>query len=122
MCRSPTIFAFAAVLGIALAGISACASDTALAGRSGGLSVYGAKVIAAASGIERVVGPVAGLACGDRYYPAKGQAEALRQLQAGARARGGDGVTSVQFAQVSNARSPCWHGVEATGLAVVYSR
>jgi uncharacterized protein YbjQ (UPF0145 family) len=62
------------------------------------------------------------LVCNVRYDPAKGQADALKQLQARALEHGGDGVIGVQFSQVTNARSPCWHGVEATGLAVIYVR
>jgi uncharacterized protein YbjQ (UPF0145 family) len=64
---------------------------------------------------------VSGSACDARYDLQRGEAEALKLLQARALAHGGDGVASVRFTQVTNTRSPCWHGVEATGLAVAYA-
>jgi uncharacterized protein YbjQ (UPF0145 family) len=84
--------------------------------------VYGASQGANTAAIKRVLGPVSVFACHGRDDLTKNQAEALKQLQARAVQRGGDGVTGVQFTQVSNTRSPCWHGVEATGVAVVYTR
>ncbi len=97
--------------------IASCPWERSAAGLT-----YGAKQVADAAGIKRVVGPVSGVACNDRYDLAKGQAEALKQLQARAVEQGGDGVTGVQFTQITNTRSPCWRGVEATGLAVSYAR
>jgi hypothetical protein len=122
MSRLPIAFALAALLGFGSAGALACATETAVTAPSATLPDHGADQAANTPGIERVVGPVRGSACSHRYDTAKAQAEALKQLQARAVARGGNGVTAVQFMQVTNTRSPCWHGVEATGLAVIYAR
>jgi hypothetical protein len=111
MSRFRTLVAFAALSGLASAGTSACASDAVPLTRS-----------ANTPGITRVVGPVRGTVCDNPYDAVKGQAKALEQLQALAVEHGGNGVTGVRFAQVTNRRSPCWHGVEATGLAVIYAR
>jgi uncharacterized protein YbjQ (UPF0145 family) len=122
MTRSPTTFAFATLLSVALAGMSACAPDAVAVRPSGSLQTYGAIQGAQTAAIKRVVGPVSVFACRASYDVAKNQAAALKQLQARALQHGGDGVTGVQFTQITNTRSPCWHGVEATGLAVVYTR
>jgi uncharacterized protein YbjQ (UPF0145 family) len=122
MTRSPPTFAFATLLGLALAGLSACAPGAVLLRPSGSLQVDGARQGANTAGIKQVVGSVSVFACHDRYDLTKSQAEALKQLKARALQHGGDDVTGVQFTQVTNTRSPCWHGVKATGLAVVYTR
>jgi uncharacterized protein YbjQ (UPF0145 family) len=122
MTHSPTPFAFAAFVGIVLAGLSACAPAAAMVQPSENLQTYGASQVANTSAIKRIVGPVRVFACQARYDVMQNQAAALKQLQARALQHGGDGVTEVQFTQVINTRSPCWHGVEATGLAVIYAR
>jgi hypothetical protein len=89
---------------------------------SGRLQTSGTSQVANASAIKRVVGPVSVFACHGIYDVTQNQEAALKQLQARALQHGGDGVTEVQFTQVTNSRSPCWHGVKATGLAVIYAR
>ena len=122
MSRLPTPVVFAALLGVASAEMSARVTDAAVLGRAENPSGAAAQPSAEPPRIKRLVGVVSSSACDARYDPTKAQAEALRRLQARARARGGDGVSGVQFTQVTNTRSPCWHGVEATGLAVIYER
>ncbi len=122
MSHLTTTVAIATLLGLASAGLGACAPDADMLRRAASLPTYDADHGAGAPAILRVVGPVSGLVCNNRYDPAKGQAEALKQLQVRALQHGGDAVTDVKFTQVSNVRSPCWHGVEATGLAVISAR
>jgi len=116
------MIALAAFLGLALTGASACAAAPDGSARAERFMASRAQQITAAPRIDRVVGRVSGLVCDDRYDPAKGQVDVLKQLQAKALQRGGDGVIGLQFIQVTNTRSPCWHGVAATGLAVIYAR
>ncbi len=122
MSRSRRAFALAAFLGMISAGMSAHAADTSASGNSVALFSPDSKQVADAPSIKRVIGRVSGSACNEPYDSAKAQADALKKLQARALQQGGDGVTEVQFTQVTNTRSPCWHGVEATGVAVIYQR
>ncbi len=122
MGHLPSTAVFAALVGLASAGLSACASDTRSWGPSASLPASLSKPASDTPGLKRVVGPFSGLVCNDRYDPKRAQTEALKRLQARALAEGATDVFGVRFSQITNTRSPCWHGTEATGFATTLLR
>ena len=65
-----------------------------------------------------VVGSVRTLACHPRLDPPRMRAEALQALRMQALSRGADALLDVRMALVTNRRSPCWNGVEASARVV----
>jgi uncharacterized protein YbjQ (UPF0145 family) len=72
--------------------------------------------------IGKVIGHLWTASCHYRYDPEKGRATALEQLQMKALSRGANELVNVRTELVINNRSPCWHGFEATGTAVVFDQ
>ena len=72
--------------------------------------------------IVSVVQHVRAVSCNHRFDLKIGEANSLDQLKMQALAVGGNGVINVKSELIVNTKSPCWHGFEATGVAVVFDR
>jgi hypothetical protein len=110
--------AAASLAGCATLPISHLAGDPGFVSRAGQLPVFGPSAATPPPKVRAQIGRVYSLSCHFRYAPLEGQAEAVEKLRIRALARGADGIVGLRMSLITNTRSPCWHGFEASGLAV----
>jgi hypothetical protein len=70
--------------------------------------------------VVRELGFVRATSCQYPNDPQKGRIDAFEQLLLRAAQRGGNGIVGVHSERIINTRSPCWHGFEDTGIAVIF--
>ena len=71
--------------------------------------------------IRTTLGKVWADSCRYRYNrPSVGQQASLAQLRARTAMKGANGIAHLRFMLITNNKSPCWHGFEASGVAVVF--
>lgn len=97
-------------------------SDPVFTSRAATLSAFAASMAPQQPRIISVVQHVRAVSCGYRFDLKTGEATSLAQLKMQALAAGGNGVINVKSELIVNNKSPCWHGFEATGIAVVFDR
>lgn len=115
---------------LALGGMGGCdpvlpaalTSDPVFTSRAASLSLFAASMAPQQPRIVSVVQRVRAVSCGYRFDLKAGEASALAQLKMQALAAGGNGVINVKCDLIVNNKSPCWHGFEATGTAVVFDQ
>ena len=101
---------------------AALTTDPAFIDRAATLSVFAASMAPRQPRIVSVVQHVRAVSCHYRFDLKAGEATSLAQLKMQALAAGGNGVIDVKSELIVNNKSPCWHGFEATGVAVVFDR
>jgi hypothetical protein len=101
---------------------STLASDPTFTERAAAIPWFTASTASQQPTIVSVVRRVRAVSCNHRFDLKIGEADALNQLKGWALAVGGNGLVGVKSDLIINTKSPCWHGYEATGVAVVFDR
>jgi len=96
-------------------------TDQSLLDRSSSFPAYTEDAASAMPRVRATLGPVRFEMCKYRDSPPSvGEQAALAQLRARAAMMSANGVAHLRFASITDRRSPCWRGVDASGLAVVF--
>ena len=97
-------------------------TDPGVLQRSASIPAYAVAASSAAPPVTAVVGPLWAAECKYRYNDDTiGQLAALAQLRARAALKGANGIVQLKYMKITNPRSPCWHGFEASGVGVVFA-
>ena len=97
------------------------AADAPLLERSADIPVFTDGEVSAMPNIQTTLGELRADSCKYRYSPPSvGRQASLAQLRARAAMKGANGIAHLRYLLITNSRSPCWHGVEASGVAVVF--